>query len=145
MALLYPGSSWSHLSHRWPAFISPHIARWHSWPLGIHLICLWIFHISLLLSLHSFLYSTLSSCHFHSIPRAFFCCILYFCFFIPFLYLRVQVLIKTCITKDSVISHFSANVFQAFIGFICNDIYYTCLDEISSCWPFFDLCSPSIS
>lgn len=75
----------------WPAFTSPHIARWHSWPLGIHLICLWIFPISLFLSLHSFLYSTHSSCHFDAIPRGHLLCS---CFSIPYLYLGAQVLIK---------------------------------------------------
>jgi len=44
-----------------------------------------------------------------------------------------------------IISHFSANVFQAFIVSICNALYFTCLDETSSCWPYFDLYSQCIS
>lgn len=78
-----------------------------------------------------------------------FCCILCSCFSLLCLYLRVQLLIKMCSTTPPsprpIISHFSANVFLAFIVFICNALYYTYLEEISSCWPFFDLCSQSIS
>lgn len=96
--LLMPNARWLSctLDHiypvsQWPAFTSPHIARWHSWPLGIRLICLWIFSISFLLSLHSFLYSPHSSCHFDAIPRGLLLLLIHSLFISI---LRVSVLIK---------------------------------------------------